>query len=67
MGTFVVTFTWENNDEFKMETTLDSDDTIKVMEIEENGDIASLWEHYQTICEKVVKNQLNTIGEEMKK
>lgn len=64
--TMQITFAWENDVEFKMDTKLNDDDKITVIKVEENGDIANLWSGIQSICEKTVTRHLDTIGGVMK-
>jgi len=64
--TRLIRLTWENDNQFKMDTKLDDGDWITIVQMDENGHIASLWPSAQTICETYVKEQLSLIGSEMK-
>lgn len=64
--TMKITLTWENGVSFSMDTKLNAEDKITVIEVEENGDIANLWSGIQSICEKTVTRHLDIIGGVMK-
>jgi len=61
-----ITFTWENDVMFKMDTKFNAEDKITVIKVEENGDIANLWSGIQSICERTVTRHLDIIGGVMK-
>ena len=61
-----ITLTWENGVEFKMTAKRDDGDTLKVVQMDENGHIAQLWPSVQQLCETYLNNELEAIGHEMK-
>ena len=59
-------FAWENGTGFAMTSKEGSEDTITVIEFDENGYVSELWPHVQSICGDYVTKELNRIGAEMK-
>ena len=56
---------WENSKSFSL--TMKRDGTnITIVEVEENGCIASIWPDVQDICEVFFRTTVTTIGDEMK-
>ena len=64
--TRLIRLTWENGVNFKMDTKLNDENYITIIEMDENGHISSLWTNAQSICETFFNEKLNTIGTEMK-
>ena len=67
VSTKVLTFTWENKDEFKLEENTNGAGNIIIINMEENGDIADLFA--QGIAEALkhyCSDLIDKIVEEMK-
>ena len=64
--TQLIQLTWENGNLFKMQSKLNDDDTITIIEMHENGKIQKLWPDCQNICEKFFSGVVSDIGEVMK-
>ncbi len=62
----LIRLTWENDESFKMDTKLDDESYITILEMDENGNIAQLWEHAGKLCKKYFDTQIDHIGTEMK-
>ena len=62
----LIKLTWENNDEFKMETQLNDEGWLTIIEMDENGDISQLWEHAGKLCKRYFETQVDFIGGVMK-
>ncbi len=63
----IIRLSWENDDSFKMETNLDGGDYQTIIEMDENGYFASLWESgVAPLCKEYFESELDTIGAEMK-
>jgi len=62
-----ITLSWENKDSFIMEAKLDDGDWKKVVEADENGQLAALWDNgIELMCKTYFDAELNIIGAEMK-
>ena len=62
----LVRLSWENGVQFKLDTKLNDGSYITIMEMDENGDIAQLWEHAGKLCKKYFETQIDSIGGVMK-
>ena len=62
----IMKFTWENQDSFKMETNLDGGNFRKVVEMDENGHLATLWPKAEALCREYFDQAIAVIGSEMK-
>ncbi len=62
----LIKLTWENQDEFKMETQLNDEGWVTILEMDENGNISKLWEHAGKLCNKYFETQIDFIGGVMK-
>jgi len=63
-----ITLDWQNGDHFKMLAKLEnSDEKVTVVEMEENGHLATLWGHLEQICITFFRENLAKIGKEMKR
>ena len=49
-----------------METQLNGRDWVTILEMDEDGNIASLWEHAEKLCKKFFETQIEEIGRVMK-
>ena len=62
-----IRLSWENDDSFKMDTNLDGGDWQTIIEMDENGYFAGLWETgVAPLCKEYFESIINTIGAEMK-
>ena len=62
-----IRLSWENDDSFKMDTNLDGGSWQTIIEMDENGYFAGLWETgVVPLCERYFKDMMDTIGAEMK-
>lgn len=66
-GEFEVTLKWKNADFFEMSIKADSDPKVKIVRVEENGNLAALWDNIKKICVDTFSSEIDSIGEEMKK
>jgi hypothetical protein len=58
---------WENGEEFKMETQLDGGGWMTIVEMEENGCISTLWDNgVESACKAFFNTTIQNIGAEMK-
>ena len=63
----IVILRWENGKSFEMLAQEEgAQDYITVVKLDENSDIAALWDSVQTICETYLKKQIAEVGAEMK-
>lgn len=62
----IIRLSYENGVRFKMDTKLNSGAYVTILEMDENGDIASLWSSAQQLCEKYAREQLTAIGKVMR-
>ncbi len=60
-----IKITWQNGVNFKMTAKKDAGEVKSVCNVDENGHISALWEHYQKACEVYFKAELAEIGKEM--
>ena len=62
-----IKISWENNDSFKLETQLDGGGWQTIIEMDENGYFATLWESgVAPLCKEYFERELDVIGSEMK-
>ena len=59
-----LTFKWENRVGVKVEAN-NNGDSLTILKMDENGDIAALWPHAQELLMKYCLAQLQRIGAEM--
>ncbi|KKN74732.1 hypothetical protein LCGC14_0387740 [marine sediment metagenome] len=64
--TRLIRLTWENDVQFKMDTKLNDEDWLTIIEMDENGNISQLWEHAGALCKKYFETQVDFIGGVMK-
>ncbi len=62
----LIKLTWENDEEFKMETQLNGGNWLTVLEMDENGHIHTLWDSAQKLCSTYFHTTLEEIGKVMK-
>ena len=63
----IIRLAWENNDSFKMDTNLDGGSYQTIIEMDENGYFAKLWESgVALLCKEYFGSELDNIGSEMK-
>ena len=62
-----VTFKWENDNFFSMDTKKNDDPKIIDIKVEENAHIYQVWPTIQKACVIRLTQILSDIGEEMKK
>ena len=58
---------WKNSDYFEMTQKVEAQEWNTVVKVEENGQIASIWDKVSDICKIDFQSHIGTIGEEMKK
>lgn len=56
---------WENQKEFAF-TCDNGEADVTVVKVEENGHIALLWHHVETICTTFFQEKIAEVGKEMK-
>lgn len=61
-----IKISWENDDSFIMETKLDAGNWEKVIEMDENGHLSSLWNNVEALCKQYFEAEMSIIGSEMK-
>lgn len=62
-----LTFQWENDKFFEMTAKHGQDEKIQIVRIEENANIAELWDYIAGICKNYTGSVVDKIGKEMKK
>ena len=62
----LVRLTWENDVSFKVDTKLNDAGYVTILEMDENGCVACLWEHVGKLCKKYFDTQIDEIGKVMK-
>lgn len=62
----LIRLTWENGVSFKMDTKLDAESYVTILEMDENGNIAQLWASAQQLCEKYFEATITGVGNDMK-
>lgn len=65
-GTIVITLRWENQEFFEATSKKDDGDTITIVRVEEDGNIAAVWPHVGDIIKEQIRRDLDTIGSDMK-
>jgi hypothetical protein len=66
-STLVLTFTWENKEEFKLEANADGAGDVTIIEMTENGEFAKLWDKgVKTALTEYLDMKLDEIGIAMK-
>lgn len=58
--------TWENRVSFQLTSKHDANPVKTIVAMDENGNLAALWPEVQKICETDLRQELETIGKEMK-
>ena len=62
-----IKISWENQDSFKMQTRLDGGNWLTIIETDENGHLATLWNSgIELLCKTYFDEALKVIGSEMK-
>ena len=61
-----ITLTWQNNVSFLMKLKEHGEEYKDVISLEENSDIASIWDNIAQICNITFRDHVSAIGEEMK-
>lgn len=65
--TMVLSFTWENGSEFKLQANEDGGGNKTIIEMEEDGNIGTLWDKGVKVALQDYNDKLlDTIGTEMK-
>ena len=65
--TRLIRLSWENGVNFKMDTKLNDDSYITVIEMDENGCIGTLWDNgAASVCKKFFDSQIDNIGDVMR-
>ena len=62
----VITFNWENKDSFKMKANLNNAGVKTILEMEENGFLAKLWDGGKNIIMTYLEIEVDKIGNDMK-
>lgn len=67
MNEIILKLKWENGVSFEMMEKVGEGDTLSVIKIEENADIASIWTNISRICGTVWAKHMRNIGSDMQK
>ena len=62
----LIRLTWENGVQFKMDTKLNDGGYVTILEMDENGCLACVWEYAGKLCKKYFDTQIENIGGIMK-
>ena len=63
--TIEIKLNWENGMSFNLKSKIDAEAEITIMEITENADMGSVWNHAAELCLSYIRSRLNDIGIEM--
>ena len=66
MDKLTLEFEWENENKFEVTAKLNDEDTITIIEMQENGFIGELWTGIEGIMHTYLAHQLKNIGDAMK-
>lgn len=62
----LIRLTWENGVQFKMDTKLNDESYITILEMDENGHLHALWDNAHKLCDTFFHNTMEDIGKVMK-
>lgn len=62
----LIRLSWENGVQFKMDTKLNDESYVTILEMDENGCLVCVWEHAGKLCKKYFDMQIDEIGRIMK-
>lgn len=65
-STLTLQLSWENGMQFKMLAQHDGGTAITIIEMDENGHLASLWPSIQEACQLYFKHEIEEVGSVMK-